>query len=558
MRPAPILVFFLLLAAFAACTRSGGAGGEGPAPSVGGSGDGDARTERDFELVLAGAVDGRDLHVHLAWRDGRAAAAFASGYNAVPHRIDASGLRGEDGRIRGPLVVEVRPDPWLPKDGAPIRGAFHVDVPAPGGEGRWRGRLGGERLEGAAAMRSRPAEGLDGRYRIRIHQAFFALTREAGVKGPNQKYALDMHLDLLLRDGAVVWATLESVVPDYRGYSAEVRTCTAEVDGPRLHLRCEAELDTGEQGSDEVPRRADYAFEFDCLAIGDRVGGDCAIATGELRGQRPCWGEVDRAPPPPPLGARAWLRLHSAMREDWPVCLDLALDAERVHGFAWTPRYNHQPQPIDATGLRLEDGRLRGPVTVHVRPDPYHDRDVRFDLDFELDVGLADGLARGNFHGRDGEIATEGRVVGRLEERSPPAPADGLWRLDLRSAFRGGGKARVPRPLLEMRVVDSRVIAAALRDPEGGDRVSAEVAAVDGRLEGSRFAAEIAFALDRPAALAGDYKFKVEGIVAGERLRGLWFGFRDGDEILVKSAKLSGRRLAADRADTENSQGGDR
>lgn len=505
--------------------------------------------DADLKLVCAGAVGGKDLTLHLGLRGGRLVGGFAAGWNAFPTVLEVGGLAITEGRLRGRLTASLLADPWLPVDGQPVPIDWGLDCALePEVAGSWEGTTRGVEARGAIGGTVQPpADGVDARLALRLHQAFYRLAPAAGVKGPNQDYALDMSLSLLRRAGAGTMPRLETVVPDYRGYSAVVHDYRLEQDGPRLRLLLDATLDSGDQGAAELPRQERYQYVFEGWELNGLLAGSATVTVGELTGTIPAWGGSDSAPLPPLAGARGMVRLYEAMRGAGPVLLDLAVHADApIHGLAWTPRYNHQPQPIDASGLRLEGSRLRGAVLVQVRPDCYHHQDVRFTVRYELDLAASDGALRGTYTGQDGELATSGLALGEWRRKEPPA-VQGLGGLDGIAFGLGLALPQAPANQGQATVTvrftaDGAVASGSVAGPAGatwqGTFTTATV-----ELAGDRLTAELAFAVSGAGAADGAYRFQCQAMVDGAQLSGLWLGEHDGRPVLTKSAKLGGQLL---------------
>jgi hypothetical protein len=233
------------------------------------------------------------------------------------------------------------------------------------------------------------------------------------------------------------------------------------------------------------------------------------------------------------------------MRQEWPVRLELSL-GETIHGYAWAPRYNHQPQTVDATGLRLTGDRLHGEVTVTVVPDCYHDHEVSFDLGYRIDARVAGHTLVGTFTGRDGDLATAGPITGELTaKRSGVATGLADYRaaeLDLGLAQPSGKPAGVidRRLQVRLRLVAGGIVEAMAVDPQDGASIKT---VVDPRLAlvGDRLTGSLVITSD-----VGRSTYDLVAIVDGDRLDGYWRGTHAGRPILTKSSKLGGRLLRTD------------
>jgi hypothetical protein len=402
-----------------------------------------------YVLFLDSALEGdKPLRLYLDAGGGavaalrgeppRAAFATAPAFNKAPHDVDASGLKieaapgpAQAGRIAGQVKVTVNPDAWVPKDGRPVACAYALDAAVKDGAvaGTFAGTYGALARSGSvrgtagpAADASRPV-----RVRLRLGQALRRLAPRRGVaRGPNVDYALDIHFAFTLAGREARDARFETVVPDYRDYSALVDRLDVDRRGTALAATAAVTVDYGSDpgaryGAD-AKRVEQYVYTFKGLAIGDAVAGtfDARVGAIEDRGLR-FTGTVEAAPPPPPDRSLAFLRLHGGMRNGWPVLLYLSLvDGGHIHGYAYAPGYNHQPHPVDASGLVRDGAAVRGPAKVSIRPDCYKPPEY-FDINLVLDARAERGVVAGTFTSTDAGREFRGPVTGDLRETAPAA-----------------------------------------------------------------------------------------------------------------------------------------
>jgi len=394
---------------------------------------GTAAADTGYELTLDRAIgDSHPLSVFLSFREGRVHAAFgvATTYNQRPHEVDASGLRWKDNRLTCDIAVTINPDFWVPADGQPISCRYRIDVKwsDDGLAGSYTGKFGGEARAGAVVGKVVPIGG-PGRQRVRMqfYQALRRLAPRPGVKaGPNTSYALDMILSFAWREGNATGAIYENIVPDYRRYCAIVRKLNFQQDGARFSGSAVIDVDHGVDPKPRMgggSRREQYAYTFKGFAMGSVVVGRYDTAVGKIRDTGGfILGSIDRRPAPRPENGLAFLRCHGAMRDDNPVILYLAMGGrDKIHGYAYCSGWNHQPHPVDASGLIRQGDSLAGRVIVKVRPDCYRKPVVYFDLPVDIDAKISDGSISGIFSCTDESKYRRGAITGELRHKAPPA-----------------------------------------------------------------------------------------------------------------------------------------
>ena len=495
------------------------------------------------QVELQGSLPGeKALVLHLGVAGERVTDAFATSprYSNFPHTVDAAQLKLAGGRLRGQVAVTLVPDPWTPKDGKPIDCRFEIDARVADGKvaGVYRGTRGRDEVRGQVMgiAAPQPAQGraiAD----LRIFQAMLGLVPADGSKAPNMNYALDMTLRFRPGEsGKARWARFQTPVPDYRPYTAVVRSLTLREDGFRWIVEMAVDANYhGKHGTADGTEA--YTYRLEGMRIGDTLAGTARIALPNRKDTRPFWGRIDRVEPPRPDGNVAWLRLHQAMRKEAPVLLNLAIHEKApIHGLAWAPGYNHQPHGIDASRLKLEGNRLHGPVVVHVVPDVYHDQDVYFDLHYDIDVTFEDGNADGTFTGRDGDLKTENIIAGEVRPKDAPS----VTQPTLKKATLKFGYAMPDRKdpahrslTVDATFQDGRLQAAHVVQPTNAG-LTVEVSELV--LAGDRLTGKLTLQEDGSSKPAYAYTF--DAIVNGAKAGGYWRGQRDGKDILTKSSKF--------------------
>ncbi|MCC5828571.1 MAG: hypothetical protein JJU36_03910 [Phycisphaeraceae bacterium] len=511
-------------------------------------------------LTLEDAVErDRPLRLHLDVTGSRINAAFVSGANAVLHDVDARSLTIADRRIEGEIEVTINPDNFVPTDGQPVSCRFTLKVSRAedGITGEFEGMYGESARKGAVTGQVTPRPDYAESYRLRT-RFFGALHRLYVARGPSWRYALDMNLSYRANDGRAVGPRFESIVPDYRRYSAIVEHVDLSVEGNEFKGEFRARVDYGGQGAARHFRDPIelHTFTLRGKVIGDVVGGTYEVKVGEdHKGTNLRFaGSLDFAPPPDPRQSLAFIRLHDAMKEG-PVLLHLSLANEnRIHGLAYASGYNHQPHNVDASGLTLTDNALRGRVNVSIVPDVYKTPEW-FTLPYELDVRIEGDSIIGSFTGDDRDNAVKGTATGELRAKRAterPIRRDAITAVELQMGYslhaagRATGEwANVPInhshirfALDEGKVKDVRVF-----NPVNARTFSAEVVESSLKIDGDRLTGSVSYDLRSEVVQPGRHVFTFEAIIDGDRLIGFWRATRDGQHILTKSAKMGGRVL---------------
>ena len=506
-----------------------------------------------WTLKLDKAVEGdRALVLHLDVGGEKVAAAFGTtpAFTKSPHDVDAAALKLEGDRLHGQAQVILNPDPWVPRDHRPVACVLVIEAVRLVGavSGSYKGACGAVQVAGeiTGACGPRPAGDPPGRFRINFAQA---LRRLARAGGSNVDYALDMVLSFRLVQGKPRDALFETIVPDYRPYSALVEQLDLKLEGSALTGKATIAVD---YGNDRLPQRPDrHVFTIHALAIGETVGGRFDAEVGEIKDPgRFLRGTIEQTPPPVPAQATAFIRLHGAMRNRAPVLLNLSLrSGENIHGHAYAPGFNHEVHTVDASGLRREGNVLKGAVKVSVGRDCYRPKDT-CTLQYDIEAQIGDGVVAGKFRGNDDGQEFAGVLTGELRPQKEPLAMAALQRLELNLRYslpsgpapKSDWNARANQAHVIYHVKDGQVERCEVVNPFDAKAYTAQVEKSEFRIEGDRATGSCSFKItDSPSIRKGNYQFTFEGIVNGDQLGGYWRGSHDGEPILVKSAKLFGK-----------------
>jgi len=504
--------------------------------------------EQATVFTLVNALDGKKpLQIHLLTHDRDIVAAFATGYNARSHAVDSTALRYDGTFLAGQAAVTLAPDFYMPTDGKPVSCVFQF------ADGKFSGRLGDRDATGKVtrATVAQPDAEAFARCRLRI---LGALRRLQQTKGVNWRYALDMNL-------AFPWpgtkAQLETIVPDYRAYSAVVTQCVLTRDGHQLRGEVVAMVDYGGQDGKVAAKKERHTFSLDCVVIGDTVGGTCEIRVGDIVVKERVFGSMNYTAPPAPSQSLATICLHDATKGAGPVVLSLSLSDKRlIHGFAWAPSENHQPHTVDASGLKLDGDKLTGSVRVTVVPDIYRKGDP-FDMLCNLNARFEGYEVSGNFTSVDRGEKRNGPVTGELRPKTAPVVRDmnGLAACDLSLGFslvngtlpHQHAREESNHATVRIQFRDGKPIKTVVVNPRTGTDLDVTVEKVELQIDDDLVTGVVVFLLRSQIVQGGRYRFALCATVEGDKLNGYWRGTLDGDPILTKSSKLGGQLMGKEK-----------
>ena len=504
-----------------------------------------------YELGLAEVLPGgKTLTLMLDVRDHKAASAFALGrkYNGRGHKVDATGLTFGDRRIIGPVNVTIIPDPWVPGDHKERVCKLELDVvlEKAGAKGKYVGSYAGEERKGAVTGKKLPEASIEGRYKLKMFQALRRLKPTPWWGGGNARYAIDMWLTFRVdRKGRAMDAQLESPVPDYRRYSALVRSIDIDFDGAEFTVKVAADVDHGGQAQKKKDaRREKYKYELRGAVIGNDVVGRYDGKVAEIDDKDvPFMGSVQRGDPLNPDVSGAFMRMHDAMQNEYPIILFLSVsDPKNIHGFGYASGYNHQPQAVDCTKLEREGNRIEGRMVVSVYPDCYHSHNVFFDMKYDIDVEIERGVIKGKFKGEDRGTETKGVITGELRTKKPPlADPKGLAAYEL-SAGWAMAKAQSKSIIVRYELENGKLSKTIVLDAKTRQPIDVDMKNADIEVNGDQIYAGVMYELEGQGA--GKYEFSFTAMINGDRCNGFWRGGHNGKHILVKSSKSGGRLIA--------------
>jgi hypothetical protein len=511
-----------------------------------------------FEVQLLKAMPNeKPLTLYCAWiQTFTGGFAQALAYNKALHDVDLSGLAYDvhAQTIAGTVQVTVNPDDYVPADKIPAACRCRLDLKVRDGvvSGAYAGTYGAAARQGAVEGRLLPASSNDGIYRLLF---LHGMPRLSQLGGMNKGYALDMRLRFQVENGRAARPVYENVVPDYRSYSAVIQSLEVSFQDAAFQARLATVLDYGREvmppGGSGAVRRETNTFMLTGLRIGDKVAGRYTATAGAVTVKDSFFGDVDREPAPGPAGARAFLRLHRAMRREGPVLLNLCLDnAGGVHGFAWAPGYNHQQHAVDASKLKLVGNRLAGDVAVTIWPDCYKPiEDVV--LRHAIDVTFEQGVAAGRFKGADNNDPHEGLVTGELARMKPPVVTTrtlGACKLNLHSGAAGGHAA------MALAFANGSVGAFHVKYPQWTDPYEARLGRCDLQVEGSRLSGTVVARVKDKTGKESEFAYAMDAMIDGDDVSGFWHGSTGGKPILNKSSKLYGKVVPAAPAQDEDAR----
>jgi hypothetical protein len=383
-----------------------------------------AGAAEDWRLVLAGAMgEGKDLDLHVAWRQGRVEAAFgrAPRFNRMVAEVEPRDLGLADGRLTGAVAVTIPFDGFVPKDGKPLRveAALQAAATGQGFEGTYKAQVGGEprtgRLTGTRA--APPPSGRLGRLVLSCEETIQKSKRGAP--------AHRIGMAIAFKGGRSFAARLipPGSITDV-GLAATVESHDLRLEGERLTGRL-----TGlvrHQGS--MDKAARYDFGFDGLVIGSSAGGRIKVAEdGAPQADGRFVGQMTSGAPDP-ADALYNLTLQRAIPPYNFLNLFLTTRGGKVlGGFATSPNFNNSIHTLDLSGVRLEGGALRGTLGVTIVPDAWVPKDRKpVACAYALDARMADGEVSGTFTGRFGGSGAAGAIEGGLDPKPDLKTLSGL------------------------------------------------------------------------------------------------------------------------------------
>ena len=220
------------------------------------------------------------------------------------------------------------------------------------------------------------------------------------------------------------------------------------------------------------------------------------------------------------------LELAKALPGDKTLMLHLRLaDGKAETAFAVAPTFNRMPYDVEASALKLQDGRLSGEVKVTVHSDGYVPKDAeKVECRYALDVKLG-AAVQGSFSGRYGDSETKGEVGGG--SGPPPALApplrvtldgENLVVLEKSGGKKGGGR----RARIHFGLRDGRAVGVKL-DPPGSitdTSMGARIEESNLKCDARRLSGTLKFHIEPQGRAAVKLACELEGDVIGLNLAG--------------------------------------
>jgi acetyl esterase/lipase len=213
--------------------------------------------------------------------------------------------------------------------------------------------------------------------------------------------------------------------------------------------------------------------------------------------------------------------------------LELLLQPEGtaiVAGMGDAQDWNHASHLVDASGLRLHGGMLRGIVKVRLVPDATKPKDGKpVDCEFTLGVKLARDTAAGTYTGKVGPAECKGSVAGRRI----PSYTGGAGEIELRLENAADSDKEWKR-VVEAVIQNESDRQSAIVSTEIYRRCSVLLTGTDNdvRVEGNKISGGFGVVVpaegDRPQQ---KYTYRLEGTVIGSTCGGLLVTTLNGKEM---------------------------
>ncbi len=445
----------------------------------------------------------KDLEIRLATDADSVTAAFAYAptYNRMVHEVTI----GESKRTRNgaevKLTVEIRSDGYVPKPGEPTEYELKINLLRRnnGLAGVYKHKGKSTTIRGQVLQKTPAAP-------VRIDMRWEnALLLPGSKKGAGRRIRAGM----TLAGGKTLGTQLYprgSVVDT--AYQARATHGDVTLKNGKLTGRIDAEI------KDHKGKITRLRWELDGTVIGDRAAGTIATrVNGEAKEQTGVFlADLTPVRQPRPAKMAQRVELLDCLGPGKNLVLYLRPGADGLHGYAATPNYNNSIHTIQAEKLRLRDGRLAGPVIVHIQPDPWVPRDgkgydVKIDLQADVRQVEIDGHYSAIVQGRQ----VEQDLAGDLETIEP-LPAAGHVTLKVENALVGKSKYH-NRAFLSFAFKDGRIT---------GGRVWNNHSALSGKVTGGtlqidaktgRMVAEVSATIDKGGKVTpGAYEFRATGV----------------------------------------------
>lgn len=465
-----------------------------------------AAADTDMKIVLGGALgEGRDIELFLAWRDGKAVAAFsrAPRFNRMPHQLVVREAKLEGGKLAGTLAITIPFDGWVPKGGKPLELVAVVEAAVADGGGL-AGTYkisGGESHEGKLAGAATAPADAKALQRLTLH-CEDAVVLDGKVK----KGAGRVGMTLSLRDGRSFAARLlpHGSMTD-TAQTIGVSRHELKLDGPRLTGRLEALVRA--QGKPDEPMA--FAYDFDGLVIAGAVAGSMKVTrAGKALAEPGLYTGTVAFGAAEPANAIFRMSLLGAIEPYNGFDLYLTTrDGKVFGGFATSPNFNNAIHTVNLEGLKLAAGRLAGKLDITLQPDAWIPRDHKpIPASYELDARIADGeIVAGTLAGTFGGKAVKGTVEGNIDAKRDMKTISGLT-LKYESGTFG-------RAFLTMQYADGNFVSGKVSNNHTDLTGTVDKAELD--FSGDRVRGSVQVTVAKGGQTPGTYTATAEGILVG-------------------------------------------
>ena len=520
-------------------------------------------TDAVYKLTLENAILSRTpLVVYMDCRDGVMKHAFGEGLNVVSHDVDASRLKLEGTALTGPLKVTVNPDNWVPKgyrqlhytygirasiNGTRVEGAYTVVSTDDGVADKPKLKTVEEKVppELLKALKKRPdapkpetgpkPRTLSGEITARPSRPEPAEIRIAleRIQGPAYKgWGNRGTLRFVVAGNEVVSSIIGA--PNnttYAEWTCFIKKAVATLTPDSL----EATFDTKVNG--KGPGAGNLHVALSGRIIGDKVAGRFTSKLDEKQlVEAPFIGSVKHSPAPHAADATYAVQLWGAAAGKKEVWLHLASrDGRFGRGLAFAPQFNHAVHDVDAAGLKLAGGRLKGNIEMTVNPDPYIPPDKKpIDCAYTIDADVKNGGVSGSFSGTWGSEKVAGPVTGQLTQPVKHSTNFSFhWKMEEGMT---GGSAWHNRTYASMTIVNGKAVTGGASNNKGGWKGTFDGG--EAKLDGNRLKAKANVTVTSGSVKKGTYTFEIEAIIVGAHLIGDHSSILNGK--VVKRGKIMG------------------
>jgi hypothetical protein len=460
-----------------------------------------------YMVVLKNALPGdKPLTVCLDAPDGAVRAAFATAttFNRTCHDVDASGLKIQRGKLAGPIKVTLYSDGYVPKEDK-FACQYELDCAVVDGKvsGSYTGRYGLTEMKGEVSGEAQPHAPLQAA-RIEMNMENAIQTAKSKKGGARRlKVTMAMHGGEWFGGRADPPGSITDV-----GFGAIVQKTDMKLDDGKLTGTVRVLVK--QQGGGSLT----FDYALDAAVIGPSVAGSFKTTIDGKEGETGRFMGKVTSELPNVGECLHTLVLHDALKEGGFVKLYLAArDGKYTGGFGATPNFNNATHEIDATGLSIEAGAVRGTVKVTVHPDPWIPQDHKpIPCEFTIDARIRDAEVMGGYEGTAGDKTVKGPMDGGLDAR-PEAGAVARMTLKLENGL-AGGNPFANRAFLGCEVKDGKIVGGKVGNNHTS--LSGTVDSGDVKIEGDALSVTATATIPEGGGVwAGKYSFTVKGIVVG-------------------------------------------